>query len=153
LRISIDDYTPDDIGAFEALNLEWIQAHFEVEPTDLETLRDPQGKVLDTGGRILMARLDGEAVGTVALIPMGGDRFELAKMAVAPRARGLGIGERLGRAALETARRLGAERVFLESNRALTPAISLYRKLGFREVEGVKPSPYTRCDIQMEVVL
>ena len=55
--ITIDDFTPDDIGAFEELNLEWIRAHFEVEPTDLETLRDPQGKVLEAGG---MARIRGD---------------------------------------------------------------------------------------------
>jgi len=153
MKITIDDFTPEDVGAFEALNLEWIRAHFEVEPADLETLRDPQGKVLEPGGHIHMARLDGEAVGTVALIPMDGDCFELAKMAVTPGVRGLGIGERLGRAALDTARRLGAKRVFLESNRSLTPAINLYRKLGFREIEGATSSPYQRCDIQMEVVL
>nr|MCU0634753.1 GNAT family N-acetyltransferase [Gemmatimonadaceae bacterium] len=58
-------------------------------------------------------------------------------------------GWRLGTATLERARQMGARRVYLESNTRLAPAIALYRKLGFVPVVG-PPSPYARCDIQME---
>ena len=47
---------------------------------------------------------------------------------------------------------IGATRVYLESNTILEPAINLYRKLGFKSVEG-GASPYGRCNIQMEVWL
>jgi hypothetical protein len=43
---------------------------------------------------------------------------------------------------------LQADRVYLESNTILEPAIRLYRKLGFDEFVG-EPSPYARCNIQM----
>lgn len=151
-RVQIEDFRDPDAADFLRLNMDWIERHFEVEEKDLLWLREPRRRILDPGGHIFMARLDDEAIGTVALIPMEGGGFELAKMAVAPRAQGLGIGERLGRAALEWARHRGAPRVFLESNRTLTPALSLYRKLGFREVVG-PPSPYARADIQMQLDL
>jgi GNAT superfamily N-acetyltransferase len=78
--------------------------------------------------------------------------FELAKMAVAPGAKGKGIGLLLGQACIDKARALGAGRVYLESNTKLRPAISLYHKLGFRKIAG-PPSPYERCNIQMELRL
>jgi len=73
-------------------------------------------------------------------------------MAVTAKARGKGIGWLLGQKAINKARELGAKRVFLESNTILEPAINLYRKLGFRKIVG-HPSPYERCNIQMELKL
>ena len=73
-------------------------------------------------------------------------------MAVEERARGKGIGWRLGKAVLDRARDLGGTRVYLESNTILEPAIGLYRKLGFESVQS-GASPYDRCNIQMEVLL
>ena len=78
--------------------------------------------------------------------------FELVKMGVSPLAQGKGIGFLLGQACIEKARALGAEKIYLESNTRLKPAISLYHKLGFRKVAG-PPSPYERCNIQMELKL
>ena len=63
---------------------------------------------------------------------------------------GLGIGFLIGQACIEKARALGAHRVYLESNTTLKPAINLYHQLGFRKVAG-PPSPYERCNIQMEL--
>jgi DNA-binding MarR family transcriptional regulator/GNAT superfamily N-acetyltransferase len=148
----IVDFTPDHGDAFRDLNLEWIERHFEVEDADRISLDDPEQHILEPGGVILMALHHGEVVGTCALIRMEDGRYELAKMAVAQSVRGKGIGWLLGRAALERARDLEAPAVYLESNTVLTPAIALYRKLGFRQVSG-PPSPYARCNIQMEVRL
>ncbi len=148
----IDDFRPEDASVFRELNLEWIKRYFEVEPVDLEYLEDPEATIIRPGGAVLMARHGGATVGTVALIRRTAERFELAKMAVSPDARGKGIGWRLGQATLERGRELGARTVYLESNTVLEPAIALYRKLGFREVAS-GTSPYDRCNIQMEVEL
>ena len=74
--------------------------------------------------------------------------YELAKMAVSPRAQGKNIGWLLGRAAINKARQLGARGLYLESNTRLVPAINLYHKLGFVKVVG-HASPYERSNIQM----
>jgi DNA-binding MarR family transcriptional regulator len=151
-RIQIVDYIPAYKAAFRQLNEEWITTWFRMEEGDYKALDHPQEYILDKGGHIYMALYKGEPVGTCSLIRMEDGNFELAKMGVSPKIQGLGIGYLLGRACIEKARALGARLVYLESNTRLKPAINLYHKLGFRKVAG-PPSPYERCDIQMELIL
>ena len=47
---------------------------------------------------------------------------------------------------------MGADKLFLESNTRLKPAIALYRKLGFKELPEYHPA-YARGDIQMDLDL
>ncbi|HXE56813.1 MAG TPA: GNAT family N-acetyltransferase, partial [Gemmatimonadales bacterium] len=131
--VRVVDYRPEHRDHFRDLNLEWIGRYFEVEDEDRRVLGDPEREILAPGGAILMAVSGEDVLGTCALIRHGPDTLELAKMAVAERARGRGVGERLGRAAIERARALGARRLELVSNRRLAPALALYRKLGFVE--------------------
>ena len=151
-QVQIVDYTSAHRAAFKQLNEEWITKYFKMEESDYKSLDHPKENILDKGGHIFMAMLDGKVVGTCALIRMTSGDFELAKMGVSPLAQGKGIGFLLGQACIEKARALGAKKIYLESNTRLKPAISLYHKLGFRKVAG-PPSPYERCDIQMELGL
>ncbi|MBT1685005.1 GNAT family N-acetyltransferase [Fulvivirgaceae bacterium PWU37] len=151
-RVTIVDYTPAHQQAFRLLNEQWITTYFKMEETDYKSLDHPQEYILDKGGHILIALYDDTAVGACALIPMDATTFELAKMAVAPEMQGRHIGWTLGQAAFEKARALGATKLYLESNTILKPAIHLYHKLGFKKVTGL-PSPYERCNIQMEAIL
>jgi len=150
-KVVIVPYRFEHKQAFRDINVQWIEAHFTLEPEDLHQLDHPQ-EILDRGGAIFIALLDGEPVGTTALVRMDRGGFELAKMAVTPGARGHGIGRLLGKAAINEARRRGAREVYLESNRSLESAIALYRKLGFKEVDR-GASPYARCNIQMALAL
>ena len=151
-RVSVVPYDVSHHEAFRRLNEAWISRYFRLEEPDLRVLDAPQEEILDKGGHILVAVRDGEPIGVCALLRVDGATFELAKMAVAEQARGIGAGFRLGEAAKAHARAAGASRLILESNTVLTPAISLYRKLGFTEFTGV-PSEYDRCNIHMEVRL
>ena len=146
------DYTPRHHSAFKLLNEEWIKTYFTMEEADSKALDNPKQYILDKGGKILVAMIDDTAVGVCALMKMENAKYdyELAKMAVSPKAQGNGIGYLLGQAIIEEAKSLGATNLYLESNTKLTPAISLYRKLGFQEVEG-NLTPYERCNIQMAI--
>lgn len=141
-------------AAFKSLNEEWITQYFEMEEMDYKSLDHPKEYILDKGGYIAVAMMNHEAVGVCALVPCGyeGYDLELVKMGVSPKAQGKGIGKLLGRHMVEKAREMGAMSIFLESNRILVPAISLYKKLGFQEVFGIA-SPYARSDIKMELLL
>ncbi|MFD2585178.1 GNAT family N-acetyltransferase [Pedobacter vanadiisoli] len=154
LKIEIVDYQPKYQEIFRSLNVEWISKYFTMEESDYKALDNPQGYILDKGGVILIARYEGEPLGVCALIKMNNGEydFELAKMAVSPKAQGKNVGFLLANAIIEKARSLGASKLYLESNTILKPAINLYHKLGFQKVAG-KPTPYTRCNIQMELVL
>lgn len=146
----IVDYSPTYKSAFKTLNEAWINQYFSIEASDQKILDNPDSYVIDRGGHILIAILDDQPVGTVALVPMEDPNydFELAKMCVDPSAQGQGIGRALGQAALDHAVKVGASRVYLETNSILKTAIHVYKKLGFVPDKGYC-SPYRRCDVQM----
>ena len=54
---------------------------------------------------------------------------------------------------MKRARRLGAGRLYLETNSGLAPALGLYRSFGFKDVDSAAPSPYARADVKMELLL
>lgn len=154
--IRVRDFRPGDGPAFKALNLSWIEPLFSVEPSDLAQLDDPQGQIVDKGGRVLIAELDGMPVGTAGLVAgHAPDTLELVKMSAREDLRGHGIGKALMAACIAVAREMGARQIWLESNRKLDAALGLYRAFGFRELTGEEMacSPYSRCDIQMVLPL
>ena len=63
-------------------------------------------------------------------------------MWIAPGARGLGVGRRLLQELERHAREAGVTVLRLETNRALTEAIALYRRSGYREVDAFNDEPY-----------
>ncbi|MDX2215565.1 MAG: GNAT family N-acetyltransferase [Oculatellaceae cyanobacterium bins.114] len=151
-QIEIIDYSPEFHQDFKRLNYEWIEKYFKLEDSDHQSLDHPDITILQPGGHIYLARYNNEIVGTCALIKVDHKTYELAKMAVTEKARGKGVGWLLGQATINKARDLGAKVIHLESNTVLEPAINLYQKLGFQRVLG-HPSPYERCNIQMELKL
>jgi DNA-binding MarR family transcriptional regulator/N-acetylglutamate synthase-like GNAT family acetyltransferase len=152
--VQIVDFEPQYLEAFKSLNVEWISTYFEMEEADYKALDNPQEYILDKGGKIFVALYRNEPVGVCALIKMKNPTydFEMAKMAVSPKAQGKNIGFLLGQAIVNTAREQGASKIYLESNTILKPAINLYNKLGFQKVFGLA-TPYKRCNIQMELVI
>lgn len=149
-QVYIIPYQPEYAEAFRKLNEDWIRQYFKMEEADHKALDHPQEYILDRGGEILIALCEEEPVGVCALIKMDDPEydFELAKMAVAPKAQGQNIGRLLGQAIIEKAKALGGKKLYLESNTILNPAINLYYKLGFKKIEG-RHTPYERCNIQM----
>lgn len=153
-NLKIVPYTSEYRAAFQELNVAWITKYFKMEKSDHDALDNPEEYILNHGGYIFVATLDDHPVGVCALLKHDDPvyPYEMAKMAVAEEARGKGVGYLLGQAAIEKTRSLGADKLFLESNTILEPAIALYKKLGFRKIEG-PPTPYERCNIQMELEL
>jgi len=98
--------------------------------------------LVEPSGLLLLARLHGEPVGCGALKFHGTEPAELKRMWVANRARGLGLGRRLLAELEDQARRHGATVVRLETNQALTEAITLYRSAGYAEVSAFSDEQY-----------
>jgi putative acetyltransferase len=153
--MTVRQFEAGDETAFRELNEAWIAGNFVVEDKDWEVLNDPVGKILRPGGALLMAVEDGVAIGTCALLPMKDGAFEVAKMTVAEKCRGLGIGKKLLAHVIEYAEGTGAKRLYLETNNKLRGAIHVYESLGFRHLppERVHPSPYARANVYMELWL
>jgi putative acetyltransferase len=150
MEIEIIDYEPRYKVDFRSLNLEWISAYFEIEPPDLEQLDYPEENIISKGGRIYLARVNYEIIGTITLKKVDDTVYELSKMAVSPKRQGAGAGLLLARHLINEAQRLGCKMLFLESNQKLTPALNLYKKLGFVEVP-VNDSPFSRADYRGEM--
>lgn len=128
--VEIAEYAPEHQPIFEALNREWIEKYFKMEPPDYDMLQHPDEFILKR---------------------FSSDTYEFSKLAVDERFRGRKIGLALTEKAIDAARHSGATKIVLYSNTRLVPALNLYRKLGFREVPV--DGPYQRSDIKMELLL
>jgi GNAT superfamily N-acetyltransferase len=102
---------------------------------ELHELRPP-------AGLFLVATLHSEPVGCGGLKFHGDEPTELKRMWVADSVRGLGIGRLLLSELESRAAASGADVVRLETNKALTEAISLYRSAGYREVDAFNDEAY-----------
>ena len=147
--MEIVEFAPEHAAAFKALNEAWISKHFALEAKDREVLDDPQGKILEKGGRIFMALKDGEAVGCVALLKMADGGYEVAKMTVSETLRGAGLGRTLMQRCIDAGAADNAPRLYLETNSSLAPALGLYRAMGFVDLPPAE-TPYARADVFME---
>ena len=104
MDVKIIDFSKKHAKAFANLNYEWIAHFFTVEIIDKNYLDNPQEMIVDKGGAILLAELNNEIIGTIALINMGNNELELAKMSVANNYRGKKIGHQLMRACIDKAK-------------------------------------------------
>ena len=147
--VVIVEFEPGHAEAFHRLNEAWISKYFVLEAKDLEVLGDPQGRIVDGGGRIFMAVKDGEPVGCAALLKMDDGGYEVAKMTVSEALRGSGLGRRLMQRCIDAGAEMGATRLYLETNSGLAPALGLYRAMGFRDLAPVATA-YVRADVFME---
>ena len=152
-EVKILDYSSELKGQFRDLNYDWIKKYFKVEEKDKNILENPEKEIINKGGFILFAEFEDEIAGTVALIKHSENEFELAKMAVAGKFQGKQIGKSLAIAAIERVKSLNASILFLETNSTLIPALNLYDKLGFNQVEMKKQSDYSRATLRMELDL
>jgi putative acetyltransferase len=149
-EVMVVPYREEFREVFERLNRDWIETYFVLEDADRKVFADPRSQVLESGGQIFFV-LEGDQVqGTCAVLRHEGGDCEIAKMAVAPAARGRGYGDRLMEAAIQFAGGVGAARVIIVSNTVLEPAIRLYEKHGFVRVPLAVDGRYRRANIRLE---
>ena len=106
-----------------------------------EELATLPGAYAPPRGRILLALLDDEPVGCVALRPVTDDVAEMKRLYVREPARKFGLGHRLARAIVDAARDLGYRAMRLDTLPSMTAAIALYRSLGFVEIPPYRDNP------------
>jgi ribosomal protein S18 acetylase RimI-like enzyme len=147
-RIEIIGFSDDLSEPIKTLNYEWLEKYFRVEEGDVISLSDPKKYIIDRGGYICYAKLNGEIVGTASLLKKSDTIYELGKMAVADKAQGHGIGTILLEHCLAVAKQKQILTLVLYSNTILQSAIHLYKKYGFEEIE-LESGLYERANIKM----
>ena len=88
---------------------------------------------------VVVACVDGRAVGCGALRPYAAETVEVKRMYVRPDWRGQGIAGRVLRELEGWARELGFARIILETGKKQPAAIGLYDKHGYRRIENYGP--------------
>ncbi|SBS31500.1 putative N-acetyltransferase YvbK [Marinomonas aquimarina] len=140
----------EDFRAFKALNMAWLERFFkdDIYDKDRLLLNDPKSHILAQGGKVKVAYVEGQPVAAYFIMPEQAGVVELGKLAVSERFQRLGLGERLLQDAINEATAMQASRIVLESHTSLTPALSLYQKLGFTE-EQVTSFSVPRANVRM----
>jgi len=151
--MEIKTFQPSYAKTFFDLNIEWLETFFYVEDYDREVLSNPYQYIIKPGGHIFFAIENDKIYGTVALMPLEENVFELTKMAVLPLERGKKIGHLLMQQCIDFAKSLGHKKMIIYSNTILENAIYLYRKFGFIEIPVEPNNKYERCTIKMELSL
>jgi ribosomal protein S18 acetylase RimI-like enzyme len=142
VSVTVEDPTTPDarwcIGQYFAE----LNARFEAGFDPAQSISADADELTPPVGALLIARLNGRAIGCGALKFHPDVPAELKRMWVAPEARGLGLGRRLLEELEKHAREAGATVVRLETNRSLKEAIQLYRSTGYLEVAAFNSEPY-----------
>ena len=151
--LRILDFSDDLADAFRDINAQWITSMYRLEQADRDVLDNPRARIIDPGGAILFVEAkDLGVVGACALRKTGEGRFELTKMGVLESARGRKAGEYLLKAVIARAMEMGAQVLYLLSNRNSVAAIHLYEKNGFvhdAQIMAEHGAIYERCDVAM----
>lgn len=157
MSITVVEFRPELRSYFKSINVEWLEDMFAVEDVDKTVLDNPEKYILEGGGTILFAtHPEFGVVGTCALQQVKPGEYELTKMGVLKKARGLNAGNILMDHAIQKARDLGAKRLYLMTNKKCQAAIHLYEKCGFEHSADILNTlgiKYERCDVAMEYPL
>ena len=117
-----------------------LDLEFQGFSEEMETLPRMYGA---PNGCLLLAKSGNDYVGAVGLRRHDPKTAEIKRMFVYSTHQGLGVGRALTEALIEKAKQLGYQTIKLDSIRSLDKALTLYKKLGFIEIEPYRNNPYS----------
>lgn len=136
--------SPEDVAHARTLFSEYaaelngVDLEFQGFAQELETL---PGAYAPPRGCLLLARHSGSVAGCIALRPIDETTCEMKRMYVRPKFRKLQIGSALAQVLVAEARRLGYERMRLDTLPTMRSAIRLYESLGFERIAPYYDTP------------
>jgi len=136
--------TPDDIAAVRRLFLAYAQSlEFSLcfQGFDEELAGLPGKYASEARGALLLAKVNGQAVGVVGLRDLGDGIAEMKRLYIDPAGRGHNFGRALTDAVLTEARRFGYRALRLDTFPSMVAANRIYDALGFRDIPPYYDNP------------
>ena len=135
--------TAADVEQARQLFLEYAHSlDFDLGFQDFDAeLQSLPGNYAPPWGCLLLAVSDSEAMGCIALRRLSDHVCEMKRLWVRPAFRGTGTGRRLIESLLDEAYRIGYSSMRLDTVPSMASAISLYRQVGFVEIEPYTSNP------------
>ena len=153
--------TPGDLEDIKSLFREyfaWIdhelKADISYQNVEAELLNLP-GYYSPPAGCLLIAKIEGQTAGCIALRPLGETICEMKRMYVMPQYRGKSLGRALCERLINEAKKIGYQVMRLDTEISLAAAQHLYHSLGFKVIQPyyAVPPEILKRSIFMELVL
>ena len=142
--VHIRPLDPDDAQAAQRVILDILNGEFGMGFTldELPDIIDLHGTYVASGqGRFWVATRGAEVVGCIGVLRLAGPDFELRRMYVDPRHRGLGIAQRLLDVLMTWCLANQVDKLYLETNEQWKAAHHIYEKMGFVPVDRADLPP------------
>ena len=120
-----------------------ISLDFQDFGAELATL---PGAYSRPAGRLVLAKVEGEAAGCAALRAMDQTICEIKRLYIRPGFRGNNLGRVLARHVIDEARQIGYSRMRLDTLPSMSSARALYASLGFQSIEPYRYNPVAGTD-------
>ncbi len=118
----------------------WLGVDLSYQGFDRE-LDGLPGDYAPPDGALVIATVEDEPAGMVALRRLDANRCEMKRLYVRPSARRSGLGRALAERIVHEARRCGYREMVLDTLPVMARAQGLYEALGFRDIAPYYPSP------------
>ncbi|WP_212005342.1 GNAT family N-acetyltransferase [Chitinophaga sp. HK235] len=138
--------TATDTGNLEQVKLlfreyaNWLSVDLSFQQFEEEMVSLP-GPYAAPGGALLLAKVDGQVAGCVAVRPFDNTTAEMKRLFVKDAFKGHGVGKALAARAIEESKGLGYKRILLDTLAHMRPAIELYTSLGFQPIAAYYDNP------------
>lgn len=147
--------SPTQVSQARQLFLEYAQSlgfslcfqNFDKELANLP------GDYAPPDGRLLLAELEGQVAGCVALHKLESGICEMKRLYLRPQFREKGLGRALADRIIAEARQMGYQRMRLDTvEPVMRDAVAMYRRIGFREIAPYCNNPIAGA-LYMELLL
>lgn len=113
-----------------------LEQYFKSQDFFTEIDKMPEGYEPPEGS-YLLAYVNGEAAGIVALKRLEENICEMKRLFVIPKYQGIGLGRLLTEQIIDQGKKLGYSRMRLDSSRSvMAKAVSMYKAMGFYEIQA-----------------
>jgi len=133
----------DDIASVKAIFIEYLNFVEEYLGQSL-SFQGTEKEFSDfphTYDALFLAKIDGSPMAACGIKPFKDNICELKRLYCRPNGRGFGLGLKLCQASLKTAKEIGYDMIYLDTDHGLIHANTIYEKLGFRDIEKYYDNP------------